>query len=222
METQHRTLTMNYMSLPWKFNVIKKELKCEINEDLWYVAHDGGRSGYTKFFQGDSYEISYNEWTEEKIWLSDNFGEQLGTFSKLTEEEALELTKQLNPKRQSSNVPCFFGITDDGDYLDRNQRPNEVMSNSTHRLMASVPRLEELLYDPSKEYIYETPDGKNLYRREYNTMPCCVFPESPSWEKVDLDDIQKQYPDVDFLELIAQADLSTVDSELLEKYFVLP
>lgn len=213
---------MSYMNLPWKFNIITKELKCQINVDLWYIAHNGGRAGYTKFFQGDSYEIDYNGWTEEKIWLSDNFGKQLGTFSKLSEEEALELTEQLNPDRCSSKIPCFFGVTDDGDYLDRNQRPNEVMSNSTNKLMAKVPKLDELLYDKSKEYIYETPDGKTLYRREYNTMPCCVFPESPSWEKVDLDDIKKQYPQVDIEEHLINADLSTIDSELLEKYFVLP
>lgn len=209
---------MKYMQLPWVFNIPKNELKCQINEDLWYIAHRGGVDGYTKFFQGDSIEISYEDWVDEKLWLSENFSDQLGRFLPLSEIEAVKLSDEL--KVETSKIPCFFGITEMGDYLDRNQRPGEVMSNSTHKLMAEVPTLGERLYDPDVQCIYETPDGKRLFKREFNTMPCCVFPDSPSWVEIDIDEFMEEYPELDIEEYLAQADLSTVDSELLEKYFI--
>ena len=68
---------------------------------------------------------------------------------------------------------------------------------------------------------FETDNGINLYKRANNTMPCCVFPDNIGWQKIDID---TEYADLDVVEikrLLELSDITTIDSELLNKHFVL-
>jgi len=209
---------MAWLQLTWKFNIPEQHLECIINDDLKYVAHRGGRDGYTKTFNGNETTISYDDWIDEKLWISDNYGDTLGTFHELFNNELDEVTASSN-----GSLPCNWGITEDGDYLDRNQRSALILSNNNSTVLASVPEeLSNILHDSENPtYNFETDDGINLYRRSQNTMPCCVFPDNMGWQLIDID---TEYADLDVVEikrLLATSDLTTIDSELLSKHFVL-
>ena len=209
---------MKWLQLPWKFNIPAQYLECIINDDLKYVAHRGGIDGYTKYFNSEEVTISYDDWVDEKLWLSENYGDTLGTFHELFNEELDNVTASSN-----GTLPCNWGITEDGDYLDRNQRSASIMSNNYHTVLAAVPEeLSNILHDSENPgYQWETDDGINLFRRLQNTMPCCVFPDNVGWVKLNID---TEYADLDVAEikrLLATSDLTTIDSELLNKHFVL-
>ena len=209
---------MTWLQLPWKFNIPLQHLECIIDDNLKYVAHRGGRDGYTKTFNNVETTIVYDDWVDEKIWLSENYGDTLGTFHELFGEELDEITASSN-----GTLSCNWGIDENLDYLDRNQRSSSVMANDNSTVLASVPEdLENMLHDPKNPtYNFETDDGINLYRRLQNTMPCCVFPDNIGWQKIDID---TEYADLDVVEikrLLATSDLTTIDSELLNKHFVL-
>lgn len=209
---------MTWLQLPWKFDIPKQHLECIIDDNLKYVAHRGGVSGYTKTFDGEETIISYNNWTDEKVWLSENYGDTLGTYHELFGTELDEITEASN-----GTLLCNWGIAEDNDYLDRNQRTASLMSNNNHTVMAEVPEiLSQMLHShDSPTDCFETDNGINLYKRANNTMPCCVFPDNIGWQKVDID---VEYAHLDVAEikrLLATSDLTTIDSELLNKHFVL-
>ena len=210
---------MTWLQLPWKFDIPAQHLECIINDDLKYVAHRGGRDGYTKTFNGNETTISYDDWIDEKLWISDNYGDTLGTFHELLDSNDLEEITALS----NGTLSCNWGITEDGDYLDRNQRSALILSNDNGTVLAPVPEeLGNMLHDSNSPMdCFETDNGINLYKRANNTMPCCVFPDNIGWQKIDID---TEYADLDVVEikrLLELSDITTIDSELLNKHFVL-
>ena len=209
---------MTWLQLPWKFDIPRQHLECIIDDNLKYVAHRGGVSGYTKTFNGEETIISYNNWVDEKVWLGENYGDTLGTYHELSGTELDEITEASN-----DTLSCNWGIDENNDYLDRNQRSSSVMSNYNHTVLADVPEiLSQMLHsNENPTYCFETDNGINLYKRANNTMPCCVFPDNIGWQKVDID-VEFAHLDVaEIKRLLATSDLTTIDSELLNKHFVL-
>jgi len=206
------------MELTWKFDMPANTLTCVVDSTLSYRALHGGCDGLIKIYNGVETHIPSEEWHLEKEWLSENYSEVVGTF-----EDPSSSPPTPDPKFLST-APAVFGLSSDGDYLDRLQRSSQVMSNNLGNLMAPLGFVEGV-------GTFETPNGVDIYLRswhtandhwdwsgQFNTMPCCVFPDNPGWQKITLEEFHKYFPDID----PADTDCSNVDLDLLNKHFVLP
>ena len=177
-----------YMELNWIHYPQEKYIECVINEDLHYRTYNGGNL-ILKYFQGDIVELQFNPdndpWETEKHWLSEQFPE-LGTYEPIDmpdeEHDAWMLTNKWTKAFPS------FGISQNGDYLDRLQR---LGSFQTFEGFETVIHNQE-----HKISILEDSEG-NFWKREwcdyqddfYNQQPCCVFPDNPGLKSITIDEV---------------------------------
>lgn len=110
-----------HMVLHWVLDVPKKELKCVVNEDLTYIAIDGGHGGLTKIYKGVTTHLTQNDWVPyEKMWLSEEYGDQVGYFQPSSDRIVIHPTGGY-PQQ------CINGVGPDGQYLDHLQRMQILM-----------------------------------------------------------------------------------------------
>ena len=170
------------MELNWTHNRELRELTCIINDQLWYTTSNGGNTIIKHYFEADSCNqtileltMEHDQWADEKFWLSENYPE-LGQYSPIDIKD--ELQEQWMVKHNWQSAMPLFGISSDGEYLDRLQRTSAVQEG---RDMTDYYQ-----NDSTKTWIEEDLDG-NFYKREwsdennsfYNIQPCCVFPDNP-------------------------------------------
>ena len=63
-----------HLVLDWIFNVPNQTLVCTINGELSYSAIEGGYKGINKTYNSETIFIEPNDWEEEKVWISENYG----------------------------------------------------------------------------------------------------------------------------------------------------
>ena len=138
-----------HLVLDWIFNVPNQTLVCTINDELSYSAIEGGVKGINKTYNGETVFIEANDWNEEKLWISENYGEQVGYF-------------QLDPNRVITHPftgeedRCPMGLGPDGRYLDHLQRRQAILESQD---CSEIYRTED-------QTVWETPDcGKTIYKR---------------------------------------------------------
>ena len=208
------------MELNWHFDIQKQSLKCIVNDDLSYEAFRGGNGGFKKLFQNNEFELSYEDWIEEKQWISDYFNSDVGILEQPSQEVMQEYMDKLALFTKNPVEPSW-GISEDGWAYDRMQRKTKILQNADSCLMAEIGRIEGV-------GIFETPDGVNIYKRKwcdyentyYNTMPCCVFPDNPGWIKSSIEELESHGLDVN--NETTQYQLQFCEPDLLNKHFVLP
>ena len=138
-----------HLVLDWIFNVPNQTLICTINDELSYSAIEGGEKGINKNYKDKTTFIPVEYWNMEKLWISENYGEQVGYF-------------QLDPNRaiihpvSGEEDRCPMGIGPDGRYLDHLQRRQAILeSNDCSEI-----------YRTADNTVWETPDcGKTIYKR---------------------------------------------------------
>jgi hypothetical protein len=210
------------MELNWKFDIPNQTLSLYVNENLSYVALRGSKDGIVKTYNGEERTISYDKWQNEKVWLDNNYSDIVGELSIPTLEERenyADKWRQFIPN--IDDIPPMFGISEDGWAYDRMQRKTKLLQNADSCLMVEIGRIENV-------GIFETPDGKNIYKRTwcesentyYNTMPCCVFPDNPGWQRSSLEELQEHGLDIN--NSWTQENLTNVQPDLLQKHFILP
>lgn len=170
------------MELNWTHNRELQELKCFINDQLWYTTNNGGNTIIKHYYEADicnqtilQLTMEHDSWGDEKFWLSENYPE-LGQYNPI--DVADELQEQWMVKNNWQSAMPLFGISSDGGYLDRLQRTNAVQEG---RDMTAHYQSEL-----TKTWIEKDSDG-NFFKREwcdennsfYNIQPCCVFPTNP-------------------------------------------
>ena len=138
-----------HLVLDWIFNVPNQTLVCTINDELSYSAIEGGVKGINKTYNGETVFIEADDWNEEKLWISENYGEQVGYF-------------QLDPNRVITHPftgeedRCPMGLGPDGRYLDHLQRRQAILESQD---CSEIYRTED-------STVWETPDcGKTIYKR---------------------------------------------------------
>jgi hypothetical protein len=171
-----------YMELNWTHNRELQELKCFINDQLWYTTNNGGNTIIKHYYEADicnqtilQLTMEHDSWGDEKFWLSENYPE-LGQYNPI--DVADELQEQWMVKNNWQSAMPLFGISSDGGYLDRLQRTDAVQEG---RDMTAHYQSEL-----TKTWIEKDSDG-NFFKREwcdennsfYNIQPCCVFPTNP-------------------------------------------
>lgn len=169
------------MILSWTHNQADGSLTCVINEDLSYVTLNGGGT-FKKYYQNTETEILSNEaWEDEKHWISENFSDIVGKYTPqwgITEDEWM----RNNPDYVGA-LP-LFGVTADGQYLDKLMRPAFVQEGRD---------MNVVIIDESNQTMIEVDNEGNYWKRPwceerqafYNIQPCCVFPYNPGREPLD-------------------------------------
>jgi hypothetical protein len=139
-----------HLVLDWIFNVPNQTLICTINDDLSYSAIEGGYKGINKNYKGETVFIAPGpDWLEEKLWISENYGEQYGYFQ-------LDYDRVITHPVSGEEDRCPMGIGPDGRYLDHLQRRQAILeSNDCSEI-----------YRATDNTVWETPDcGKTIYKR---------------------------------------------------------
>lgn len=147
-----------HLVLDWIFNVPNQTLICTIDDELSYSAIEGGEAGINKHYKGETIFIrpdtsevfpSESAWNEEKVWISENYGEQVGYFQ-------LDHDRVITHPYSGQTDRCPMGIGPDGRYLDHLQRRQAILeSNDCSEI-----------YRTEGQTVWETPDcGKTIYKR---------------------------------------------------------
>ena len=147
-----------HLVLDWIFNVPNQTLICTIDDELSYSAIEGGEAGINKHYKGETIFIrpdtsetfpSESDWNEEKVWISENYGEQVGYFQ-------LDHDRVITHPYSGQTDRCPMGIGPDGRYLDHLQRRQAILeSNDCSEI-----------YRTEGQTVWETPDcGKTIYKR---------------------------------------------------------
>ena len=139
-----------HLVLDWIFNVPNQTLTCTINDELSYESIQGGTEGYYKNYKNETLFIKgYDEWNNEKLWISENYGEQLGYFQ-------LDNNRSVTHHIHGTEHPAPMGIGPDGRYLDHLQRRQAILDGDDCAL----------IYRSADHTVWETPDcGKTIYKR---------------------------------------------------------
>ena len=109
-----------HLVLDWHFNLPTQELSIQIEENLKYIAHEGGNKGYTKIYEGVETTVTQDEWEKEKYWISEHYGEEFGYF----QPDFERFTKHPTEDRMDHSP---MGVGPDGFYLDHMQRRQTVL-----------------------------------------------------------------------------------------------
>ena len=146
-----------HLVLDWIFNVPNQTLICTIDDELSYSAIEGGEKGINKHYKGETVFIAPGEtafiesaaWNEEKLWISENYGEQVGYFQ-------LDYDRVITHPITGEEDRCPMGIGPDGRYLDHLQRRQAILESQD---CSEIYRTED-------QTVWETPDcGKTIYKR---------------------------------------------------------
>ena len=146
--------TKPHLVLDWIFNVPNQTLICKVNNDLSYKAIEGGTKGCYKIYK-DVEEIieAGAAWAEEKYWISENFGEQVGYFQP-------DVTRYYIHPVTGIKDYAPMGLGPDGRYLDHLQRRQAILDGDD---CAGI-------YRSDNHTVWETPDcGKTIYKRAATT-----------------------------------------------------
>jgi hypothetical protein len=147
-----------HLVLDWIFNVPNQTLICTIDDELSYSAIEGGEAGINKHYKGETIFIrpdtseafpSESDWNEEKVWISENYGEQVGYFQ-------LDHDRVITHPYSGQTDRCPMGIGPDGRYLDHLQRRQAILESQDC----------SEIYRTEGQTVWETPDcGKTIYKR---------------------------------------------------------
>lgn len=147
-----------HLVLDWIFNVPNQTLICTIDDELSYSAIEGGEGGINKHYKGETIFIrpdtseafpSESDWNEEKVWISENYGEQVGYFQ-------LDHDRVITHPFTGEQDRCPMGLGPDGRYLDHLQRRQAILESQDC----------SEIYRTEGQTVWETPDcGKTIYKR---------------------------------------------------------
>jgi hypothetical protein len=220
-----------HLVLNWLFDIPNQTLSCKINDYLEYIALEGGTLGFIKKYRTDlnsdfvETEISPNFWSEEKFWISENFGEEVGYFQP-------DYTRVLHHPVEDRPDPSPMGVGPDGRYIDHLQRMQIVLEG----------------YDCARigvgksNTLYITPDnGKTIFKREKtrdvnypdakihedwywfeHPQPCAMQPRSPGYKLSSIDEMLLDGIDSNLVEKCKKIKFDDPEHPKLQKWFVYP
>ena len=164
------------MELNWIHDTTTGKLRCDITNDLYYIAIRGGEKiqKYIKDVLVDTI-VEDDDWEDEKHLIGQEHTNIVGSYAPLTFEESSAFVKA-NPFYIGA-LP-LFGVDGNQKYLDRLARTSAVQEGHD---------MERVLYNEEHALFIEIDSEGNYWKREYDTVigdfyniqPCCVFPDNP-------------------------------------------
>jgi len=164
------------MELNWTHNTTTGELRCDITNNLYYIAIRGGEKIH-KYINNELVNTikENDDWEDEKHWLGQEHTNIVGSYTPLTWEESSAFMKA-NPFYIGAQP--LFGVDGNQKYLDRLARSSAVQEGHD---------MERVLLDVGNGLYIEIDSGGNYWQRDYdpvvgdfyNVQPCCVFPDNP-------------------------------------------
>lgn len=113
-----------HLLLDWHLDCNTGRLTCTLLDgDLIYEAHDGGLNGYTKTYLGEVTQLTSKsaDWSLEKEWISENWGDRYGYYQFDVDREGIEESNgQLEGRAE--------GLGADGEYIDHLQRSQHLLN----------------------------------------------------------------------------------------------
>ena len=138
-----------HLLLHWILDIPKQQLICKVNDDLTYIAYNGGHDGFTKIYKGVTSEVTLAEWIPEKLWISEQYGDQVGYY----QPDANRVKKH---PRNGWDQSCVNGLGPDGEYIDHLQRMQILMEGYDQATVWFRPPY----------ILFTTPDkGSTIYKR---------------------------------------------------------
>jgi hypothetical protein len=213
--------------LDWYFDIPNQKLYCLIDDDLEYIAHEGGTAGVTKIFKGVTTFLTNWQWQqEEKFWISEHYGERLGYYQP-------RLTYLIHPETKKE-IKSHTGVGPDGRGLDHLQRLQIIMEGFDCALICTTE------VPPKIEFI--TPNcGKTIFKREFYTdvsdelneiepnkiwrmhpQPCLMHPRSIGLAISSYDEMHNAGVDETIIERCKNGYWDAPPNPELQKFYVYP
>ena len=204
-----------HLVLDWIFNIPNQTLICKINDELSYSAIEGGDKGINKSYKGETIFIEAGTpWNDEKLWISENYGEQVGYFQ-------LDGSRYYIHPISGTEDHSPMGLGPDGRYLDHLQRRQAILDSEDCARVAFTLISNTDFFSA----IWETPDcGKTIYKRipttdthyadfakKYDSsriipdtypehpQPCLMQPRSPGRKLSSYDDMLEHGINIDIV-----------------------
>lgn len=219
-----------HLVLDWFFDIPNQRLSCKIGDDLEYIAHQGGYSGYTKRLKNSSgvweeSTISTDVWHQtEKTWISENYGEIVGYFQYDADRMVINPTRK-QPEHAAN------GIGPDGRYIDHMQRMQILLEGE-----------DMALIDYSKiNTRFSTPDcGKTIYKRistrnvfytdltnptawwSEHSQPCMMQPFTPGVRLSSYQEMLDEGIDESIVEICKQGQWHSPKHPELQQWYIYP
>lgn len=142
-----------HLILDWHFDCNTQILSCTLADgECVYIAHKGGIGGYTKTYKGEETTIAENDWSAEKLWISETYGETYGYY----QPDETRVGEEGHRRQE--------GLGPNGEYLDHLQR---IIIQLNGGQMAYIDE-DNPLFDTNNEKPvpkFVTPDnGATIYK----------------------------------------------------------
>lgn len=180
------------MELNWTHIIEKNYLECRIDETLLYRAYKGGYK-IKKYVNDELVDVILrvegdDYWENEKHWISDNYSHIVGKY-KTNWKSVREQNAWMERNDWTQEFPVF-GLSKQGEYLDRLQRPTRVQTGLD---------MKTILKNDGHHIMLEIDTEGNYWQRPYcdeqktfyNVQPCCVFPENPGRKSVSKEEAER-------------------------------
>lgn len=164
------------MILPWKLNTDTNKVILKLEDNVYYEAYPNGELHIAKYIDEQLVGTYYDEtWEDEKQWISDNYSDRYGVYEPCLPENLEE----------DDPYSCVFGKTPNGIYLDRLQRPSDIME-----LRENITTGLYIIDQVGR--VHTDDGGKTIWLNHYcewnnqfyNSMRCDVYPNNPGWTKM--------------------------------------
>lgn len=145
-----------HLLLHWVLDIPNQQLVCKVNDQLTYIALNGGHDGFIKKYNGVDTELTLADWVpHEKLWISKVFGEQVGYYQPDSDRVVYHpITGHVQY--------CVNGVGPDGQYLDHLQRMQILMEGKDQTEIWG----NGFGLPPGPRNLYSTPDkGMTVYKR---------------------------------------------------------
>jgi len=207
----------NHLVLDWVHNADTQELSCTIDEELKYIAHNGGYDGFTKIYKDKTTTLTYRLWEDkEKYWISEHYGETVGYFQPDDSRESIEpRTGELEGRKN--------GFGPKGEYLDHMARSQLQLNGDDMAIIANeqfaMPDAHSpapLFWTPDKGLtIYKTlPTANTFYNGRHNQEH---IEEDGTWQMVPQPCMMQPYSLGRILSDLEELELAGCPDDILEK-----
>jgi hypothetical protein len=221
-----------HLILNWTFDIPNNILFCDIDENLKYVAHEGGTKGFSKFYRTNSDEefvethMDVVKWDKvEKYWISHKYGDKLGYYQ-------LDYDRVLQHPDEDRPDPSPYGVGPDGRYLDHMQRMQVLLEGhdcarigtGKSNVMFVTPDKGKTIYKriPTRDVLYANIQTDETSWYPEHPQPCMMQPRSPGVRLSSYEEMLSEGIEEDTVDTCKQHKWASPKHPELQKWYIYP